>query len=134
MFDNIKKIGSSKYRVNQTPESQDEEKRRRQHQQEEQEKKEKQKSNFNTDPKWSKITPEGRRRTNNSLLGGRSTVKLPPDVEAEILEESKSVRILKQWKILNAMGGLRPGVLLSYIFAITVIVASLGMIIRIIFL
>jgi hypothetical protein len=131
MVDRIEKFEGSKYRIDQTPESQDEEKRRHQEQQEEQESREKQKSKFDKDAKLSNAAPAAQGRMGSSVLTGRAILKVSPEVEPE--EESMSVRVLKQWKILDSVGTIRPGVLISYTMGLTAILVSLVLLVRIIF-
>ncbi len=147
MVDRVEKFDGSQYRVDQTPESHDEEQKRRQQQQEEEKKKKKQKSQFKKEQQWSKVLPASEERAANPLLAqraqrnfsGHASIKTIEDSEPGIdhdgvlqEEESMSIRVLKRWKILDAVGDLRPGVLLTYLLAISAIITSLILMVRII--
>ena len=135
MVDRIEKFGDSKYRVEEAPGSRDEEERQKGKRDEEKKRKQKeQKSKFAEGVKWSKILPTSSGRTTNPLLAGRAAVKMSPgDTPSldESEEKSMSVRILKRWKLLDAVGNLRVGILLSYFLAISAIIVSLILLIRI---
>ncbi|OGP13666.1 MAG: hypothetical protein A3I75_05435 [Deltaproteobacteria bacterium RIFCSPLOWO2_02_FULL_50_16] len=144
MVDPVEKFGNSRYRVDGTGESHDEEQRRRQEREEEEKKKKQQKSKFDKNGDPSHLLPSSQGRITNPLLGGRAALKMTEDIEKEVdkgnparpeeeaEEESMSIRVLKRWKILDAMGGLRPGILLSYLLALSAIITSLFLMIRII--